>query len=100
GDAGLGAHIEIEKHIPAGMGLGGGSTDAAAVLRGLNHLWRLGFGDDRLCEVGARLGSDVPFFIVAGSALVTGRGEHVEALPDGAAMSLTLFVSDVEVEEK
>ena len=100
GDVGLGAHIELEKHIPAGMGLGGGSTDAAAVLRGLNQFWRLDFTDEQLCQVGARVGSDVPFCIIGGAALVTGRGEHVEALPDGVEMPLTLFVADVDVEDK
>ena len=100
GDAELGAHIELEKHIPASMGLGGGSTDAAAVLRGLNRLWHLGFSDARLCEVGASVGSDVPFCVLGGAALVTGRGEHVESLPDGAELSLTLFVADVDVEDK
>jgi 4-diphosphocytidyl-2-C-methyl-D-erythritol kinase len=96
----LGAHIELEKHIPAGMGLGGGSADAAAVLRGLNRLWRLGLSDAQLCEVGARVGSDVPACIVAGACLVTGRGERVEALPDGLEEELTVFVPDVAIENK
>jgi len=96
----LGAHIELEKHIPVGMGLGGGSTDAAAVLRGLNRLWRLGFSVGQLCEVGSRVGSDVPFCVEAGSALVTGLGERVEALPDGLSLPLTVFVPEVEVEDK
>ena len=100
GDAELSAHIELEKHIPAGMGLGGGSADAAAVLRGLNRYWGLDLGDDRLCEIGAVVGSDVPFCVVGGAALVTGRGERVEALPDGAGMALTLFLPEVEVEDK
>jgi 4-diphosphocytidyl-2-C-methyl-D-erythritol kinase len=100
GDAELGAHIELEKHIPAGMGLGGGSADAAAVLRGLNRFWGLDLGDDRLCEIGAGVGSDVPFCVVGGASLVTGRGEHVEALPDGAGLDLTLFLPGVEVEDK
>jgi 4-diphosphocytidyl-2-C-methyl-D-erythritol kinase len=99
-DAGLGARIELEKRIPAGMGLGGGSADAAAVLRALNRLWGLGFSVERLCEVGARLGSDVPFCVVGGSALVTGVGERVEPLPDMAPMALTLFMPDVELEDK
>lgn len=100
GDKHHGARIELDKRIPAGMGLGGGSTDAAAVLRGLNRLWGLGFSDDRLCEVGATVGSDVPFFVVAGSALVTGRGERVEPLPDGLEMPLSLFVADAVLEDK
>ena len=100
GNAELGAHIELEKHIPAGMGLGGGSADAAAVLRGLNRLWRLGLSDEQLCEVGARVGSDVPFCVLGGAALVTGRGEHVQTLSADAPLALTLFVTDVELEDK
>ncbi len=100
GDANLGVHIELDKRIPAGMGLGGGSTDAAAVLRGLNQFWRLDFSDEQLCEVGATVGSDVPFFVIGGSALITGRGEHVEALPDALETALTLFLPDIELEEK
>jgi 4-diphosphocytidyl-2-C-methyl-D-erythritol kinase len=82
------------------MGLGGGSTDAAATLRGLDRLWGLGFSDAQLCEVGAHVGSDVPACLIGGAVLVTGRGEEVEALPDGLAMPVTLFVPDVEVEDK
>lgn len=94
------ARIELEKGIPAGMGLGGGSTDAAAVLRGLCVLWRLDLDPALLNEVAASIGSDVPFFLYGGAALVTGRGECVEQLPDGAPMSLTLFGSDLEIEDK
>jgi 4-diphosphocytidyl-2-C-methyl-D-erythritol kinase len=100
GDAGLGVRIELVKRIPAGLGLGGGSSDAAAVLRGLNRLWGLDLGDASMSEVAASVGSDVAFFLRGGGAYVTGRGERVEALPDGATMDLTLFVSDVEVEDK
>jgi 4-diphosphocytidyl-2-C-methyl-D-erythritol kinase len=100
GDASLGAHIELDKHIPAGMGLGGGSTDAAAVLRGLNRLWGLGLTNDELGEVGASVGSDVAFFVHAGSCLVSGRGDQVEALPDGEDMPLTLFLPEVDLEDK
>jgi 4-diphosphocytidyl-2-C-methyl-D-erythritol kinase len=100
GDAELGAHIELEKQIPAGIGLGGGSADAAAVLRGLNQLWGLGLPVHRLCEIGASIGSDVPFCVAGGAALVTGRGENVDLLPDGAGLELTLFLPDLEVEDK
>jgi 4-diphosphocytidyl-2-C-methyl-D-erythritol kinase len=100
GDPGLGAHIELEKQIPVGMGLGGGSADAAAVLRGLNRLWRLDFKVDQLCDVGARIGSDVAFCVVAGSAFVTGAGERVEPLPDGLSIALTLFVPDIDIADK
>jgi 4-diphosphocytidyl-2-C-methyl-D-erythritol kinase len=96
----LGARIELEKWIPAGMGLGGGSSDAAAVLRGLDRLWRLDLGPERLRRVAERVGSDVAFFLCGGSALVTGRGETVEALPDGQPLTLTLFVADIDLEDK
>lgn len=77
--------IHLEKAIPAGAGLGGGSSDAAAVLTGLNRLWDLGMSTVELCELAAEIGSDVPFFIYGGAAKVTGRGEvvtPVEALTD------------------
>jgi 4-diphosphocytidyl-2-C-methyl-D-erythritol kinase len=100
GSTGLGARIELDKRIPAGMGLGGGSTDAAAVLRGLNRLWGLDLRDDDLLDVAAAVGSDVPFFIVGGAALVTGRGEQVKALPDPPPLDITLFVAPIEIEDK
>ena len=100
GRAHLGARIRLEKEIPAGMGLGGGSSDAAAVLRGLNRLWRLDLPLDALVRVAAGVGSDVPFLLHGGAALVTGRGERVAPLPDSAPLECTLFVSDVEVEDK
>jgi 4-diphosphocytidyl-2-C-methyl-D-erythritol kinase len=75
-----GVKIFIEKRIPAGAGLGGGSSNAAAVLKGLNKLWRLGLGRKELMELAAEVGSDVPFFIVGGTALCTGRGEKVKPM--------------------
>jgi 4-diphosphocytidyl-2-C-methyl-D-erythritol kinase len=77
-----GAAIELRKEIPAQGGLGGGSSDAAAVLVALNRLCALGLSQARLEELAARLGSDVPFFIHGGTALVEGRGELVTPLPD------------------
>jgi len=100
GRSDLGARIRLEKRIPAAAGLGGGSSDAAAVLRGLNQLWGLNLPIDVLTEVGAALGSDVPFFLHGGSALATGRGEVIEPLPDGASQELTLFVPDLELQDK
>lgn len=96
----FGARIELEKGIPAGMGLGGGSSDAAAVLRGLDRFWGLNLGSARLMAVAARVGSDVPFFLHGGAALATGRGEIVEPLPDGDRLELTLFLADVDIEDK
>lgn len=70
-------NITIEKHIPMAAGLAGGSTDAAAVLRALNHLCGSPLSLDRLCEIGARLGADVPFCIVGGCAVAEGIGEKL-----------------------
>lgn len=73
-----GVSIELRKQIPHAAGLGGGSSDAAGTLAGLNELFGLGLSAARLRELAARLGSDVPFFVEGGTALCTGRGEKVE----------------------
>lgn len=71
--------IRIEKRIPHGAGLGGGSSDAAAVIRGLAAMWGFAADDERCMRVGASLGADVPFFLVrGGAALMTGRGDVPE----------------------
>jgi 4-diphosphocytidyl-2-C-methyl-D-erythritol kinase len=85
----LGARIELRKHIPWGMGLGGGSSDAAATLLALNELWGLGLSLSELVPLASKLGSDVPFFIHKGTALIEGRGEKVTPLP---SLSATWFV--------
>jgi 4-diphosphocytidyl-2-C-methyl-D-erythritol kinase len=72
---GGGAHILLTKRIPLGAGLGGGSADAAAVLRGLNLLWNVRLPDETLRELAAQLGADVPFFLLGRSAYATGRGD-------------------------
>ena len=84
-----GAQIELHKHIPWGVGLGGGSSDAAATLLALNELWELGLSNSELVNVASRLGSDVPFFIYGGTALVEGKGENITPLP---SLPLTWFV--------
>lgn len=76
----LGARIRLKKNIPLGGGLAGGSSDAAAALRGLNSLWGTRLRLDRLRKIGATLGSDVPFCLESGWALATGRGEKLKAL--------------------
>jgi 4-diphosphocytidyl-2-C-methyl-D-erythritol kinase len=76
-----GATIEIKKRIPMVAGLGGDSSDAAAVLSGLNKLWKMGLSPAELGELAPGLGSDVAFFLCGGTALVEGRGEKVKALP-------------------
>ncbi|MFC4355817.1 4-(cytidine 5'-diphospho)-2-C-methyl-D-erythritol kinase [Chryseomicrobium palamuruense] len=80
-----GVSITIEKHIPVAAGLAGGSSDAAATLRGLNHIWNLNLSLDELAELGAHIGSDVPFCVYGGTALATGRGEKIEHLSSPAA---------------
>ncbi len=72
-----GARISLKKEIPISAGLGGGSSDAAAVLKGLNQLWRLNLSFNELSELSAGLGSDVPFFLGGPSALIKGKGEEV-----------------------
>ncbi|MCU9615293.1 4-(cytidine 5'-diphospho)-2-C-methyl-D-erythritol kinase [Caldibacillus lycopersici] len=76
-----GVEITIEKNIPVAAGLAGGSSDAAAVLRGLNKLWGLGLTLDQLATIGAEIGSDVSFCVYGGTALAKGRGEIITPLP-------------------
>ena len=90
----LPTRIRITKRIPLGGGLGGGSTDAAAVLRGMNDLWALGLSRERLCALGAELGSDVPLFLLDGTVRMTGRGETVERLPMDGAPPLWLVLAN------
>ncbi|EJV62865.1 4-(cytidine 5'-diphospho)-2-C-methyl-D-erythritol kinase [Bacillus mycoides] len=73
-----GVSITIEKTIPVAAGLAGGSSDAAATLRGLNKLWDLGLTIKELAELGAEIGSDVSFCVYGGTAIATGRGEKIE----------------------
>ncbi len=75
-----GVRIHIIKNIPSEAGLGGGSSNAAAVLAGLNRMWKLELSKQQLMEYAAELGSDVAFFIVGGTALCRGRGEQVQSI--------------------
>ncbi|WP_062350079.1 4-(cytidine 5'-diphospho)-2-C-methyl-D-erythritol kinase [Bacillus kwashiorkori] len=76
-----GVEISIEKNIPVAAGLAGGSSDAAATLRGLNKLWGLSLSIEELAEIGAEIGSDVSFCVYGGTALAKGRGEKIKLLP-------------------
>jgi 4-diphosphocytidyl-2-C-methyl-D-erythritol kinase len=76
----MGADIEVEKRIPMGGGLGGGSSDAATVLMALDRLWATNLGIEALAGLGARLGADVPFFLFGRSAWVEGIGERMSAI--------------------
>jgi len=91
-----GVVIGLEKHIPSAAGLGGGSSDAAAVLRGLNSLWGLGLPVEKLAEVGAGLGSDVPFFFYGGACLAQGRGERITPLADPVQSWFVLLRPEVQ----
>lgn len=77
-----GVRIALTKRIPVAAGLAGGSADAAAVLKGMNELYGLQMSQQRLCELGAQLGSDIPFCIMGGTMLATGRGEILTRLAD------------------
>lgn len=85
-----GVDISIEKHIPVAAGLAGGSTDAAAVLVGINLLWKLGLTQPELQTLAMRLGSDIPFCLEGGTALALGRGEELSALDDLHAAKVIL----------
>lgn len=85
-----GAEILIEKAIPVAAGLAGGSADAAAVLSGLNRLWDLGLSIDELTQIGARLGSDVPFCLMNRTSLAEGRGEVLTPLPPAPRIPVVL----------
>jgi 4-diphosphocytidyl-2-C-methyl-D-erythritol kinase len=87
-----GVKIKLEKRIPWDVGLGGGSSDGAATLLALNRLWKLKLKTSDLIELAARLGSDIPFFIHGGAALMEGRGEKVTPLSISAPMWFVLLI--------
>jgi 4-diphosphocytidyl-2-C-methyl-D-erythritol kinase len=90
-----GASIKIKKCLPLISGLGGDSSDAAAVLRGLNQLWELGLSTTKLQALTQQLGSDVSFFLSGGTALMEGRGEKVTPLPPMPHQWIILIIPDV-----
>ncbi len=97
----LGAHIKILKRLPAGAGLGGGSSDAATTLVALNELWGLGLDEPRLCQLGVTLGADVPVFVRGHSAWAEGIGEELTPVSLGEPLYLVVtpdcFVSTQRV---
>jgi 4-diphosphocytidyl-2-C-methyl-D-erythritol kinase len=90
-----GATIELTKRIPLSSGLGGDSSDAVAILKGLNRLWKLGLSLKELTELAPKLGSDVSFFLYGGTALVEGRGEIITPLPPLPHRWIVLMIPDV-----
>ena len=85
-----GARIALEKNIPVAAGLGGGSADAAAALKGLNALWQLGRSEMQLCDIAASLGSDVPACVLSRALWMEGRGERVTEIAPLPSFSLVL----------
>lgn len=95
GEEHLGATIRIDKKIPVAAGLAGGSADAAAVLRGLNSLWQLNISPQELARVGLRVGADVPFCLLGGTALARGIGEVITPLPAAPMLWVVLLKPNV-----
>ncbi|HVG30001.1 MAG TPA: 4-(cytidine 5'-diphospho)-2-C-methyl-D-erythritol kinase [Pyrinomonadaceae bacterium] len=92
-----GASIRLEKSIPAGGGLGGGSSNAAVTLAALARLWHVETTRDELSELGATLGADVPFFFAGGTALGAGRGTEIAPLADAPGASLLVVAPRVKI---
>jgi 4-diphosphocytidyl-2-C-methyl-D-erythritol kinase len=93
-----GANVKIEKNIPLMSGLGGDSSDAVALLKGLNDLYELNISDDNLHKMANELGSDVSFFLQGGTALAEGRGEIIKPLPPLKKMWIVLAIPDIPIE--
>jgi len=92
-----GARIVLKKNIPLAAGLGGGSSDAAQTLIGLNKLWGLGLTGEKLMELGAGIGSDVPFFLGGPFSVVQGRGEIVKRLKTDSSVAMLLVKPDIGI---
>lgn len=92
-----GVEINLIKRIPVAAGLAGGSTDAAAVFRGLNQLFELNIGINDLCKMAAQLGSDIPFCLMGGTMLATGRGEILQEISAMPKTNLVLVKPKVDV---
>ncbi len=81
-DINTGIHIYLNKRIPAGAGMAGGSSNAAAVIKGLNKMWELNLTEEEMCKVGAQIGADVPFCLIGGTCLAEGIGDKITELND------------------
>ena len=95
-----GARIVLDKKVPVAAGLGGGSSDAAATLKGLNRLWGLGLSVDELVRMAVQIGSDVPFFLYGGTAMAHGRGERVRPLPPADLEWLLVLSPSIDLPNK
>lgn len=92
-----GIEVYIKKRIPISAGLGGGSADAAAVLKGMNDMFSLGLTVEQLAEIGRRVGSDVPFCVVGGTALVEGTGEILTALEGMPELNVIIITPNLHI---
>jgi len=92
-----GVYIHLDKKIPVAAGLAGGSSDAAATLRGLNRLWSLGLTAAEMMDLGAELGSDVPFCVAGGTAIARGRGERLAPVASPPACWVVLAKPPINV---
>jgi len=95
-----GVFIKIKKEIPSGAGLGGGSSDAAVTLKGLNDLWSLGLKQKELMDIASEIGSDVPFFLNGPAAIVRGRGDIIEKIELKDSRILLLVKPDIRISSK
>lgn len=93
----VGINISIEKHIPVAAGLGGGSSDAAAVLRGLNEIFETNYSLEKLARLGLQIDSDVPYCVYSKTSLVSGRGEIITPLPKLPKMKFVIAKPDISV---
>ncbi len=92
-----GMDILLEKNIPVAAGMGGGSSDAAAAIKGINRLFGLGLDNKKMAEIGLELGSDIPFFFSSGQAEVTGRGENIDEIELPLNYELILITPYLEI---
>ena len=95
-----GVHLEVQKFIPVAAGMAGGSTDAAAVLYGMNRMFRLGLSIEELMERGVKIGADVPYCIMRGTALAEGIGEKLTKLPPAPKCKVLIAKPPISVSTK
>jgi 4-diphosphocytidyl-2-C-methyl-D-erythritol kinase len=92
-----GVHINLQKRIPAQAGLGGGSSNAATVIRGMNRLFQLNMDANQMAKIAARIGSDCALFIAGGTVVMRGRGDIVHPLSDGPTLWFVVVKPDVDI---
>ncbi|SFC08875.1 4-(cytidine 5'-diphospho)-2-C-methyl-D-erythritol kinase [Butyrivibrio sp. YAB3001] len=96
-DVKKGANIHLVKRIPVAAGMAGGSTDGAAAYTALNELWNLGLNIEKLCELAVKLGADIPYCIIGGTALAEGIGEELTTISDMPMCSIVVAKPDIDV---